>query len=186
MGNVRGLSLTAAIKYIRQNFGEEGLTKIMEQLDNDGKEIIMENKLKPMDWYPQKFFNKLINITDNNYGKGDYDIYRKIGRFTAEETFSGLYKVFLEIGNPHFVIRKASSAWRTLNDTGELEIEKITDKYVKGKITGFQDPDKGFCRNLAGYFGKVLEMSGARNVEVVEIKCRCEGDDCCEYEIRWE
>ncbi len=186
MGNVRGLSLTAAIKYIRQNFGEDGLNRIIEQLEANDTEIIIKNKIKPMSWYSKKVFNNLIETADKIYGKGDYEICQKIGRWTAEETFSGLYKVFVEFGNPHSVIRRASLAWRTLNDTGDLEIEKVSDKYVKGKIREFAEPNKSFCYNLAGYFERVMEMSGAKNVDVREIKCCCDGDDCCEYEIEWE
>ena len=186
MGNVRGLSLTGAIKYIRQNFGENGLNRIMEELEANDTEIIMREKIKSMSWYSKKAFNNLIKATDKIYGKGDYEICRKMGRFIAEETFSGLYKVFLEFGNPHVVISRASLAWRTLNDTGDLEVEKLSDKYLRGKIKGLYEPNKVFCFNLAGYFERVLEMSGAKNVKVKEIKCHCEGNEYCEYEIGWE
>ena len=186
MDNVRGLSLIAAIKYIQQNFEEEGLNRIIEQLEGDDRETVTKDKIKAMSWYPKKTFSNLMKITEKTYGKGDCNICRRIGRFDAEKTFSGLYRAFIEFGNPHSVIRKAPLAWRTLNDTGDLEISKLSDKYVKGKISGVNEPDKCICYNLSGYFERVLEMSGAKNVEMKEIKCRCEGDEYCEYEIKWE
>jgi len=185
MSNVRGLSVSLAINYIKKNFGDEGLAKVLDALDQQEREMF-KGAMNPMVMYPAKAFIKLINTADKLYGGGDYDICRQIGRFEAENAFGGLYKVFLELGNPSFVIRRAPLAWRTLNDAGDLEIEQTGDKYVKGKISDYPDFDKGFCWNLLGYFEKVLEMSGAKNVNIKEVRCRCQGDAFCEYEIRWE
>lgn len=185
MSNVRGLSANLAVKYIKQNFGEEGFAKVLESLDQQERDMF-KGMMNPMGLYSAKAFINMINSADKLCGKGDYDICRQIGRFEAQEAFGGLYKVFLELGNPHFVIRRAPLAWRTLNDAGDLEVEQTGDKYVRGKVSNFPDPHKAFCWDLVGYFEKVLEMSGAKNLDVKEIKCRCSGDDCCEFEVRWE
>lgn len=185
MANIRGISVISAIKYVRDNYGEGGWTKITDSLDDEDRNIIRGN-INPMTWYPLKVFTNFIETTDKIFGKGNYEVCLNIGRFNAQDTFTGLYKVFLELGNPHFVIRRGHIAWRTIVDTGELEVEQAGDKYVKAKIINFSEPHKAFCWKVAGYFDKVLEMSGARNVQVKETKCALEGSDFCEYEIQWE
>ena len=185
MSNVRGLSASLAVKYLKKNFGDDGFASILESLEPQDRELF-KGMMNPMGLYSAKAFINLINAADKLFGKGDYAVCRQIGRFEAEEAFGGLYKVFLELGNPHFVIKRAPLAWRTLNDAGDLEIEQTGDKYVKGKVTDYPDSDKGFCWNLLGYFERVLEMSGAKNVVIQEVKCRCDGDSFCEYEIKWD
>lgn len=185
MSNYRGIAFLAAIKYINDKYGNDGFLKVLESLSPEDKEVIT-GKLNPVTLYPMKAYIGLLSAADKIFGKGDYALCGDIGRFEAGETFSGLYKVFLEVGNPQAVIRKASLAWRTLHDAGDLEIEQSNDKYVRGKITNFPDSHKAFCNVLLGYFSKVLEMSGAKNLDVKETKCRVNGDDCCEFELKWE
>jgi uncharacterized protein (TIGR02265 family) len=184
MSNYRGIAFLAAMKYIKQNYGEEGFARVLESLSPEDRDVIT-GKLNPVTLYPMKAYISLLAAADKVFGKGDYALCSDIGRFEADETFSGLYKVFLEVGNPHAVIKKASLAWRTLHDAGDLEVEQTSDNYVKGKVTNFPDSHKAFCKVMLGYFGKVIEMSGAKNLDVKEIKCRVNGDDCCEFEVRW-
>ena len=185
MSNYRGIAFLAAIKYIKQHYAEEGYAKVLESLPPEDKDVVT-GKLNPVTLYPMKAYISLLSAADKIFGKGDYALCSDIGRFEADETFSGLYKVFLEVGNPHAVIRKAGLAWRTLHDAGDLEIEQTNDKFVKGKVTNFPDSHKAFCNVMLGYFGKVIEMSGAKNLDVKETKCRVNGDDCCEFEVKWE
>lgn len=184
MSNYRGIAFLAAMKYIKQNYGEEGFAKVLESLPPEDRDVIT-GKLNPVTLYPMKAYISLLSATDKIFGKGDYALCSDIGRFEANETFSGLYKVFLEVGNPQAVIGKASLAWRTLHDAGSLEVERTSDKYVKGKVIDFPDSHKAFCNVLLGYFAKVIEMSGAKDLDVKEIKCRVNGDDYCEFEVRW-
>lgn len=185
MANVRGLSFTATIKYVRQNFGEEGFLKVLEALPEEERKIV-EGKFHSMKWYPQKTFIDFLSTADRILGKNEHDICYPTGKMSAEEAFGGIYKIFLEFGKPQTVLKKAALAWRALNDTGYLEVEVSRDNYVKGKIKEYENPDKCLCCHLLGYFEKVLELSGAKNVKAKETKCRCLGDDCCEYEVIWE
>jgi len=185
MGNIRGITLASAVKYLQQNYGEEELSKVVSALDFD-EQAVVTTDIQPLAWYPARVFNHLIIVADKICGKGDYGICHKIGGFIGEQTFTGIYKLFIERGNPEFVIRKTPLVWWALNDTGKAEVSKQADKYVKGRIIGYDQPHKAFCQTLAGYMARILEISGANNVQIVETKCRCDGADYCEYEVRWE
>ena len=185
MSNLRGASIIAAIKFIKEKYRDEGLAKVLDSLEEQDRQIV-ESDLSPMSFYPARVFINFSVAADRIFGTGDYEICRQIGYFEAGDTFTGLYKVFLDMANPYFVISRAGLAWKMVHDVGELKIEQAGDKHVKGTITGFPDYHKAFCVDLAGYFTKVLELCGAKNVSINETKCCCEGDDCCEYEVRWE
>lgn len=182
MSKVRGISFSGSIKYIRKNFGEEGFCKVLENLPENAREII-SGTLNIMEWYPQEAFAIFLSVADEVLGNGDRSVCYEAGKANAEGAFGGIYKVFLEFGRPQTVLRKAALAWRVLNDTGYLEVEIIRENYAKGKIKEYENPHKCLCRHLAGYFEKVLELSGGNDVKVTETKCRCQGDDCCEYEV---
>lgn len=185
MSNVRGLSFAASVKYVRQNFGEDGLSKLLENLPEEERKIV-SGKFHSMEWYSQKIFVNFLSTADKILGKGEHSICYSAGKASAEDAFGGIYKIFLEFGKPHTLLKKAALAWRGLNDTGYLEIEVSRENYSKGKIKEYENPHKCLCIHLTGYFERVLELSGAKNVKANEIKCRCSGDDCCEYEVTWE
>lgn len=185
MSNIRGLTFTGVVEYIRKNFGEEGLKKVLDSLPEEERKIA-SGKFHTMDWYPQKSFIFFLSTADRVLGKEDHKICYEAGKIGAEEAFGGIYKVFLEFGGPQALLKKAALAWRALNDTGYLEVEISRENYTKGKVKEYGNPHKCACSYLTGYFEKVLELSGAKNVKAKETKCRLSGDDCCEYEATWE
>jgi predicted hydrocarbon binding protein len=185
MGNIRGQSILSLMKYLRNNFGEEGYKKALDTLDLIDREVF-KGKVSPMGWYPAGAFINMMEATENIFGTGDYKLCERIGHFSAEESFGGIYRIFIELSDARVIIGKASLAWRIINDVGNLEMSAITGTSAKCRIKGYDYPKKAFCFELAGYFTKVLELVGARNVKIVEKKCRTSGAEYCEYEVTWE
>jgi len=185
MGNIRGQSLLALTKYLKDNFGQGGLTKALDTLELLDREVF-KAKLQPMGWYPAKAFISLLAACEDIFGKGDYELCYKIGAFSAEQSFSGIYKIFIEFSDVNLILNKASVAWRIINDVGSLEVSDITANSAKGRIKGYDYPHKAFCSELTGYFTKVLELVGAREVVIKQTKCCADGEPYCEYELKWE
>jgi len=185
MGNIRGVAFSAIVKYVKETYGREGIQKILDNLADEDKKV-MEGKFESMHWYPGSAFVKFISIADKVCGEGDYKVCYMTGREVAEYIFGGVYRMFLEIGKPHTVIRRGPLAWRLMNSTGELEIEILQEDFTRAKLVGFEDYSKAHCWHVVGLFQRVIELSGARNVDVKEIQCRTEGAEYCGFEARWE
>ncbi len=184
MGNLRGASIISAMRFIEETYKSEGLDKVLASLEEEDRKIL-KGKLSPMTFYPMRLFINFSVAADRLFGSGDYDICRQIGYYEANETFSGIYKVFLDLTNPLYVISHAGMAWKMVHDFGELKIEQVNDKYVRGKISDFPDCHKAHCVDLVGYFTRVLELCGAKDVDVKEVRCICNGSDYCEFEVKW-
>lgn len=185
MSSIRGLTFAGAVEYVRRNFGEEGIKKVLDNLPEEQRKIV-SSKFPAMEWYQLSIFTNFLNTADKILGKGDHNICYQAGKTSAEAAFSGIYKIFLEFGGPQIFLKKAALAWRALNDKGYLEIGVAKENYATGKVKEYENPDKCYCFFLTGYFEKVLELSGGKNVLVKEEKCRLTGDDCCEYKATWE
>ena len=185
MGNIRGQSILSLVKYLRNNFGEEGYKKALDTLEMMDREIF-KGKLTPMGWYPAGAFINMMEAVENIFGAGDYKLCEEVGRFSAEESFGGIYRIFIELSDVQIILGKAPLAWRIINDTGNLEMSSITENSAKCRIKGYDYPKKAFCCELAGYFSKVLDLVGARNVKIAEKKCRASGAEYCEYDVTWE
>lgn len=187
MAQTKGLSLQCALKFIREHYGEENLNKIIGYMNLEEREVFQnETKIKAMKWYPHNLLKHLLEISDKTLGQGDYSLCEKVGAFEAEETFNGIFRVFLAVGNPHFLIRQGPLAWKTLNSSSDFELVELQNNHTIARIHNFDEPHKAHCHQLAGYFKRLLEMSGGENVQVKESRCRCFNDPYCEYEVTWE
>lgn len=187
MAQTKGISLQNCLKFIRTNFGEENLKKVIENMEPSEQAILFaESKIKAMAWQPQALFNHLLQTLDTVLGQGDFAICEREGAFDAEQTFNGIFKVFIAAGNPHFIIRQGPLAWRTLSSSGDFEIMELHDHGTIARISNFDESHLAYCHNLKGFFKRTLEMSGGKNVTVNETKCRCHNDPYCEYTVKWE
>ncbi len=185
MGNIRGQSILSLVKYLREKYGDDGYKKALDTLDIMDREVF-KGKVTSMGWYPAGAFINMLEAAENIFGTGDYALCEAIGRYSAEESFGGVYKVFIELSDVQVILGKAPLAWRIINDTGNLEMVDIGDNSAGCRIKGYDYPKKVFCHELAGYFAKVLDLVGARNVKISEKKCRVDGAVNCEYDIKWE
>ncbi|MDD4908451.1 MAG: DUF2378 family protein [Candidatus Omnitrophota bacterium] len=185
MANLRWQSFAGVEKYIRSTYGEDGFRKIVDALDPEDRDVVM-SKDQTLPWYPARAFINLIRAVDKIYGKGDNALCREIGKFSANESFTGIYRVFIQFANPRFVINRAALVWRMVYDSGNADVSYLNDKTVIFKVRDFDSPDKALCKEIEGYLEKVIGMSGVRDALVTEKKCRCSKDEYCEYEIKWQ
>ncbi len=184
MANMRWQSFAGVIKYLRNTYGEKGFQRIVDSLEPQDREVVM-TKDQTLPWYPARAFMNLITAADKIFGTGDRSMCRLIGAFSANESFNGIYRVFIQFTNPRFVINRAALLWRMVYDSGNAEIEYIDNKKVIFRVKDFDSPDKSLCIEIGGYLERVIGMSGAKNVQLSEKQCRVSGGKFCEYEISW-
>lgn len=187
MAMTKGISLQCSVKFIKERFGQDHLNRILEAMEPAEREVLQNiAKVKTMGDYPQGILNHILEIMAAMLGNGNYSVCEEEGAFEAQETFSGIFKVFIAAGNPHFLIRQGPLAWRTLNSSGNLEILELHDHSAVTRISNFDEPHIALCHYLSGYFKKLLEMSGGKNVRVMHTKCRWKNDPSCDYIVEWE
>jgi len=104
----------------------------------------------------------------------------------AEEGIPKLYRVFVTTADPIFAINRLPNFWTHMYDTGTLTTQHETKNIVTVNIIDFADVHKAYCVKLLGYFEKMLELAGGKNVKIIEISCRADGGNKCSYSIAWE
>jgi len=107
--DVKGSSVVATREFVRINFGEAGLKKWIEALPEEGKKIF-SSAIIAANWYPLKaaLTEPTRKICGLFYG-GDLRGAWETGRHSAEYGLKGIYKFFIQIASPQFIIKKAST-----------------------------------------------------------------------------
>ena len=185
MSKVKAHLLMLAMDYVREGFGQVELKQVMDKLSPEDK-IFISKKIVPLSWVPAPVLSHLMEAVDIVLGKKDFYLCREIGRYQAEKGINSFYQMFIRAGNPSFALKRAPSFWRSLHDEGELVIEITGERSVRARVLHYPDAGKAFCNSLIGYFERVLEMSGAKDVEIFEAKCRSKGGEYCEFFGNWD
>jgi len=182
---VKGQTILAVKAYIEKKFGADALSKIADRMSPDDKQTLLK-KIVPGSWQPEKTFVGLLETAELLYGDKSYKMSKDIGSFSAQVNISRFYKIFIQFGDPAFVITRAERFWGQIHNTGEMAGEKISNNSAIARIKGRAFPAKAFCAYLAGYMTAILTMSGAKNISVTETKCVLSGGDSCEFAASWE
>ena len=104
----------------------------------------------------------------------------------AKEIVPKFYMVYIQFGNPSFVVSRAAQFWRLIHDTGDLYVMPVGADALTARLMNKVYPHKAFCAGLIGFCQGVLELSGAKEVSIEEVKCAARGADCCEFEASWK
>lgn len=183
-GEVRGAVFKTDEHFILKHFGERGVKKVEEKLEEMGSPFSY-SEIKKMNFYPIKMriFSFLAISTTLGVDKEGIE---KMGSEAPQISF--LIKVFTK----YFM-----SSSKTLQKVGEI----WERHYTVGRIEAVKvDEDKGealfrlhkanfhpfFCNYLAGYFSSITGMVVGEEVEGKETKCYFNGEEYHEFYMQWK
>ena len=110
----------------------------------------------------------------------------KSGRYSAEVGLTGIYKVFVLISTPAFMVKRASRVLATFYAPTQVHVVESSDKSMLVHFT--QLPTKSECLEyrIAGWMEKALEICGCKELSLQTPKSIAKGDDVFEVKINWK
>lgn len=110
---------------------------------------------------------------------------RRAGREAAGDAVKGVYRFFALVLTPAALLSKASTMWSSLYNRGEMRVENQTDRGATLKIVDFPSETAG-CARITGWIERMAEITGARDVHIVQTQCYSKGAPHCEWTITWQ
>jgi len=136
-------------------------------------------------WYPFACFVDLNVVADRLMGRGDLALAKELGRYASEANLPTLYKLFYRIGSPEYIRGKAATLWSVHHDTGRAELLSEGPGHAEFSLFDFGAPHPTLCRSLEGFLERSLELTGAKDVRVSEVRCVLRKDPSCTYRGLW-
>jgi hypothetical protein len=184
MPNVKGSAIESRVLWVRLHHGEDGVRKLCEVLSPEARAIVRQPPHKAT-WYPFPVFVELNEKIDKVFGKGDLSIVTELGRHGADANLTTVYRLFYMAGTPKWILDRASRLWDLHYDSGRLVLTRYPGNEIEARIVGFATPHITHCLSVFGWCQRSLELSGARDVDAAEIKCRTRGDAECVFHVTW-
>ncbi|MDD3628110.1 MAG: hypothetical protein PHV06_12420 [bacterium] len=182
---VKGSAIVSSMDYILEYYGEDGLAKVLDEMEPQEKEQLSQ-KIFPSMWYPLSLFVNINKVTDLVYGTGDMSIVRKMGEFGAEHDLKTIYKIFYKFGSPEFIIKRASQVFSTYYDQGRLEARDSGSKFAIFELVDFPEISEVYIQRVAGWMSKTLELSGGKSPKITIARRNPSGKETVEFKITWQ
>lgn len=183
---VCGKAITIIPEFIKKKFGEEGLIYWLNKITPEARRVF-ESKIENNKWYPIKtvLIEPTANIAHLFYNWDLKSAAWELGRYSADNRFTGITKLLIKFPTPYYFINKGVEYLPEYYKPCELKIVKNNDGHSILRITYFPEIDKTTEFRIGGWMERGLEMNGCKNLSVNITKSLTRFDAYTEYQIKW-
>lgn len=186
VARVGGNILLARRTFVLARGGLRVWERILSRLPEDDRKALRRTMLVTTT-YPLELNLRLDEAIAQELSPGDPKrAFLEMGRASAEVNLRGPHKAFLKEGDPQHLLSFAETIYAYYYGEGRRTYQKTGP--TSAVLTTHNAPraTPGDCLTVVGWHERAIELSGGRNVKVVETKCRSRGQLVCEYQCSWE
>lgn len=182
---VKGTLVVTLMKFLRSRGRAPG--EVLASLAPSDRERL-GGILLPSGWYPAECVARFVEAAALATATGSKAAcLMEMGRFSAVTNLgpNGLRRAYIREDDPHHVLGAISRIYQTVYSTGSRSYERSGDRSAIIRGYGTRTAHD-HCHWVAGWLQGVVELSGGKNVRVVEARCEGAGAPHCEYLIDWK
>src|ERR1700675_5053152 len=184
MVQIKGSAIKETITQIKSRSGEDALQKILGLLDEETR-TICQGEIYSSSWYPLDVFTRFLEVEIRVLADGREEMITRGAEVVIEKQLRGIYKAFVKLGSPEFVIKRIAAVHATYFEGVPIEVQLEGQGKALIKYTGFEKQHRIMGFAIIGFFRKALEISGAKDVEIHFATPIDEGKPYSELSISW-
>ncbi|HCT30416.1 MAG TPA: hypothetical protein DIW31_06720 [Bacteroidales bacterium] len=148
---------------------------------------IYEAPIKVSEWYDIKtaYYIPMDSIADMFYNLNAQKAGEELGKYSAQVALTGIYKVFLLVATPQYLIKRASKMMETFYIPSEVEIIESSSNSAILKIKKFEGITKVLEYRFAGWTIKALEFCNKKEVSYKITSHISTGQASTNIEFKW-
>ncbi|UCF41429.1 MAG: hypothetical protein JSW43_03605 [Gemmatimonadota bacterium] len=182
----KGVNFVFAKEYILKEHGEDVWRRALSRLPLE-QAAIWTGALVPFGGYSFPAFKAMTHAVAEETGQRDDRELARMYEYIADRSLNAVYKIFIKLAHPSFVIGNYPKLWSRFFTTGSVTVPAADKGFAK---VHFELPEMflDWLRPAClGYSNKAVSMSGGRDVLVEERsrKLMPSGDWAVDFEIRW-
>jgi hypothetical protein len=184
--SVKGALVVALLDHLELELGSSALATALGTVD-----VALRRKLEgvilPMAWLPLALFDALLVAVDRD--RAETSMCAAAGRAAAERELSTTHRLFLQTATPASVLDRLPHLHRIYFSRGEARVgapsPPPTSQGTRIEVDGLAPESTALLAWLGGFWQRMLELAGARDVKVVATTVRGRGDDKSSVTLRW-
>jgi hypothetical protein len=184
MVQIKGSAIKETIAQIRRRSGDAAFQKILGLLDEETRKIF-EGEIFSSTWYPLDLFTRFLEVEIRVLADGNEEMVTRGSEAVIERQLRGIYKAFVKLGSPEFVIKRIAAVHATYFQGVPIDVKLEGNNRALVKYAGFEKQHRIMGFAIVGFFKKALEISGAKDVVIRFSTPIEEGKGYSELSIAW-
>jgi len=183
---VKGICFHTLMQLVEDEFGAESVPKVAEACGGELARLWPYGGLLRGSWYPIEWYRSLHAAAQQVTGSSS-SLARKIGRDSTYNDLSrGIYKVFVKIASPQWILSAASRIFNQYYEAGEMRIIDKDKGMARGRWSGCAGFDRNLWLDITGGVEGALKACGAEQINLVRLSGGDDGDDVHELKATWK
>jgi len=184
MVQIKGSGIKEAITQVKTRAGGGAFQKILGLLDEESRKVF-GGEIFTSTWYPLDLFTRFLEVEIRVLANGNEEMITRGAEALNEKHLRGIYKSFVRVGAPEFVIERIAAVHATYFQGVSVEVKLLGHGKALLKYTGFEKQHRIIGFAIIGFFNKALEISRAKDV-VIRFTTPIEEDkEYSELSIAW-
>jgi uncharacterized protein (TIGR02265 family) len=182
---IKGNVLASRLEYVRAKGGEPAVEAVLARLPAADQEVL-RGWILPISWYPLELNLRLDDAIAAVLSPHDRSrVFLDMGRASADASLPGPQRPYVKAGDPHFLLRSSPQIYGAYYRVGRRTYERTGECSAVLRTFDAESVTATDCLTVVGWHERAIELSGGKDVRVVERKCRARGDPNCEYACEW-
>lgn len=165
MQEIKATAVIPTMEYIMFAHGKDVYRDIILRLNPD-EQLVFKKRMLPGTWVSTRSFMNFNDAAIDVIWKGDSKKAFNLGYESADRGFGTFYKLFMKLGNPNIIASKSSSLFESIHRPGKQTLLKNEKGIIQFEVSGFEEHYERMYSRMAGYYKRVCELTGAKNVDV--------------------
>lgn len=163
---IKGTAVKATPEYIKK-FHNDRYDEWLNKLPLESREL-MSRPVIATDWYPlaESVTIPTQIIAEMFFNDDEKKAANELGKYSAEIALKGVYKIFVMISTPSFMLSRASSIFGTYYQPSDIKIVESSSNHATIEIKGFDQKDIITAYRIAGWMERALEFVKRKNIKV--------------------
>lgn len=157
---MKGLSLRNYPLVLGALRGERAVATMMSLLSPVLRESLAKGAITPSGWYPVSWKSELHRAGAE--ATGEACLARTMGYEMTRQDLTGIYRVFLRIVSPRYVLQVGSRIFSTYFRPGLMRVTDTRDGYARTEFTLCHGFDHNLWLDTIGGCEASLEVAGAK------------------------
>jgi hypothetical protein len=183
VATTKGNILKSLLKFIESDLTPDQFAKTLAGL-SDEQRALATSRVLPSAHVPEVLLNRLTELAAAAKGEELDSFGQRAGKAEVADAV-GLYRFLVVVLTPNALLSKASISWSSVHNTGKMSVENQTPTSARIRLTGFAS-ERSHCARLTGWFVRLSEMTGAKDVRILHDECITRGSKDCSWGLLWK
>ena len=182
---IKGTAMLNAVRALRTMDKDRAIALLPPHLHKylEGERILAAT------WYPEadmlEINRALAHLIRPTLGRATLEqTFVHMGRLVGRIDLSSVYATMHATGELEDSMYRIAASWKQYHDTGAIAVSAAPNR-ARFELSDYGLPTKELCWIQRGWFEAYLELSGAKDLAVVEVHCCNHGAATCVWEATW-